>query len=240
MWKFLFKPQAGGVLYHLKARRYAHSLWRSYRLELETLLLGYLPKPHSTGILIGPSSGYCLTQATLDRFQTLIAIDPDASAKRSFLKTFPNTNCHWHLQDAFSFSSRGDFEFLTDLDQRYPDNVFLFCNVLGQIPYLHNSPFTQHSVQFQNWQQHLRTFLENKNWISFHDRLSGPTIKKKWSEHTESPLSNEQVLNSLGWPPQAAIDHWTQDLFPDGPHAYILWHLSRARTHVIEVTGSVR
>lgn len=239
MLKLIFRPKAGGLLYHLRAKKCAQGLWQPFRTHLETALENLTSDKITTAILVGPSGGYCLTSKYLSRFKKVIAIDPDPRAERQFKKIHQNIPIEWLKYEAFGFG-QNQFQLLDQLYNANPNKtVIIFCNVLGQIPYLKSSPFTEDSLELRIWQSELRKFLQNKYWISFHDRLS--------VDHTEishqvvpaaDSLTDQQLVQTFDLKPQNLLSHLTDELFPSGERDYLSWRLSARRTHIIECVGS--
>src|SRR6185369_11877942 len=66
---------AGGINYHLRARRYAKKLWEPFRWSIGEWLLGWAP-PERNLLLVGPSAGYNLQPFLFERFERVIVLEP--------------------------------------------------------------------------------------------------------------------------------------------------------------------
>ena len=58
----------GGLIYHWRAWRYRRSLWRPFIEPLAIWLADWTPAERAL-LLVGPSAGYCLPAALLERFE---------------------------------------------------------------------------------------------------------------------------------------------------------------------------
>ena len=238
MFKVVFRGQAGGLFYHLRAQFHSRSLWNSFRTHLQKSLTQKTPPHVQTAILVGASGGYCLTTTYLSQFKKIIVVDPDPYAQFFFKRRFPTISVQWLQQDAFNFQE-ASFKLLQELYQREQQAVLIFCNVLGQVPFLKGSPYTKDSVQLQKWQINLRQFLINKNWISFHDRLSASTTNTDCISLWSSPqITDQDLAHQFSLQNRPVFAHLTEQLFPDGQRDYLSWALTPKSTHVIECVGS--
>jgi hypothetical protein len=151
--------RSGGFFYHLRALRYKKRLWSGHLDSTAKFLAEWNPQAKSI-LLIGPSGGYSIPRGWLERFDTVIAYEPDPIARFIF-EWRHGVKPRW-IQRRFPFHSPDPF-------RRVPDSVgaILFCNILGQIVIPRPESFASH----------LQKGLEGREWASYHDALSGSRIE---------------------------------------------------------------
>ena len=176
----------GGIVYHARALRYSHRLWLPFREQVGAWLGAWSP-PERSLILFGPSGGYTITAEFLERFDSILCIDPDPLAKRIFLRRFSSLRNRivWRHDDVLDattgrFSTTGLEHLLSD----YPHSALLFCNLIGQLQgWVQRSDSSQAQkegarARFYAWKKRLSELLGGpsslpRSWASYHDRLSG-------------------------------------------------------------------
>jgi len=170
--------ESGGLLWHAKALMRHRTIWADFRDRIDRFLTDWLAdialypgKPVSGVILVGPSGGWCLPQSGfLDHFTHVIAIDPDAAAKKVFLTRHkPTPVSSTGLEQHQTWIPSTFQNVLPALLNRFPDHAVLFCNVLGQLRYQENK--TLERIEFELNQ--IKIAKEGRHWASFHDRISG-------------------------------------------------------------------
>ena len=173
---------------------------------------------NQTLILIGASGGYCLEDYFLERFDKIIAIDPDPLAqwffKKKHSKLFASrqkSGVPISQQGAKAFSSnqknprdflrwlktdqyfaprdgRFDLRLFQTLLLQNPEACVLFSGFLGQLPFLYPKETEGHP--YQEFKKNLASVLEGRVWASFHDRYSGQ-IKPR----VEGAAQSERALD---------------------------------------------
>ena len=229
----------GGLRYHTRALRYAHTLWAPFRQALATWLKNCPLTPQRHLMIIGPSGGYCLTGEFLSRFDQITGVDIDPLASTIFRRRFSNhPNIQWIREDVFRMKNQDtDLSRFRDLIHSDPNAVILFSNVLGQLPFLISEEDARMSIM-RRLGVSLRQHLEGRTWISFHDRTSGP-LPLTFSQPKAFPHAaiDGEIVRDLyrRKPPIELIDHETFELFPKShPRAYFHWELVPRWYHLIE------
>lgn len=233
----IFSP-TGGLIYHARALRYQKRLWAPFRAELGDWLSGWTPRERSL-LLIGPSGGYCLERRFLDRFERLAAVDPDPIAKRIFASRF-RRKIHWSHRDHFSpRGGRFGIEGFRELLAAHPGHAVLFCNFLGQLPFLDTQAALGET--YPQWKRALAQALDGHSWATFHDRLSGPLAPKNLPEHNEFTdiINDARVVETFYTAPSGEgrielADHLSGDLFPGCPRRFFAWQIRPGTWHLIE------
>jgi len=187
-----------------------------------------------------------MPDAFLRKFSELIALEPDPiagfllarRARRLGLRE-PRIERKDKLIRPLLDGSAG----LPELIQAEPGASVIFCNVLGQTRFLMND---QEFLCFKAaFRERLLPALEQRAWLSFHDRFSSalaPAVPAPFT--APARLSDAEVLREF-YPSGAAtgsaalLDHDSEGFFPNQlPHAYFAWQIGRARSHLIEGVSS--
>ncbi len=225
-----FLNSTGGLIYHIRAKRYT-SLWSAHRSAVQSFLENWLIDSDEI-LLIGPSGGYSLPLSWLRSFKRIIAIEPDPLARMIFQSRTGLRPEYLKLK----------------LDLENPDPVIqsfdravpiLFCNILGQLP------VKNEYLAIKN----LNTLLEGRSYASYHDVLSGKGIqvrvptqsnsKKKsvnelraWIKPEDSLVTREKIeLNqhqAYDWFQQAVTNTFEQKF------TYWEWAITPSQTQLIE------
>lgn len=236
-----FNP-AGGVRYHLRARRHREHEWAPFRTALDAWLAGWQPGTRALAI-VGPSGGHCLPKTLLARFERLLCFEPDPTARPLFaarlrdLATPPDLT--WIADDAWIAPVlHGDGVPAAELD----DCALLFANFLGQVAFL--VPDERWSAFRTAWRASLWPLLERVPWASFHDRVSGEIVPRVGAGlHADRPLDDDQIVALYGEDQDGELlDHRAGDLLPRGTrYAYFDWAIVPGRHHLVEgVLGPTR
>jgi hypothetical protein len=234
----------GGVVYHLRARRFARTLWSPFQRALGAWLDDWNPESDSI-VLVGPSAGYCLADRMLARFRDVLVLDPDPiarwllSRRLARLGTARGRLCG---DDLLVRGLLGAGRDLTDLLDDEPQRAVLFCNVLGQVRFLLDDD------AFDTWTAAFRArvvpALDGREWASFHDRVSG-FVAPELGDACESmtALDDAALLARFYAHPRASrsgtdlTDHLASGLWaPAMPRRYFSWELAPGRFHLIEGT----
>ena len=234
--------QSGGLAWHAKAWFRHRRLWADFTSRIAAFLNDWqyaltadiqaqsadaLP-----GLIIcGPSAGWCLPQkGFLERFKSLVFIDPDPLAQRLFGKRHPigrdTTQERIWIDSTFE-------QVLPALLKRHPNHAVLFCNVLGQLRYQDNKPLER--IEFELNQ--LKTMLDGRHWASFHDRISSEVPHTALQEReflepgpVQSIMLAKRVAGQREW-----LDHLTEHVLPAGvKRRFIGWPISPSRLHWVE------
>lgn len=226
---------AGGLRYHWRALRHRRR-WDPFVRALADWLAEWKP-PEPALLLVGPSAGYCLPGRFLARFTMLDVLEPDPLARALLRRRFRALagRMRWHTTDyLLPVAGRA-----AALARDFPGRAILFCNVLGQLPWLH--PAAIEAPSFAAWKAELAESLAHRRWASFHDRLSGrvPPRLAGLSEPFPAPVTEETLLRRF-FPPAGGgdavelEDHDTADLFPGHAHRFLAWEIRPGYFHLIE------
>lgn len=238
------------VQYHYLALKYQNSIWKPFHSYISFFLHTWNPsQTHQKIILIGASGGYALPFSFLEKFESVLVIDPDPLAKYIFrwrFRKLKNTKISWSKEDYLCPDRRKfDPDILKNLIDSHPDSAILFCNILGQLRFIY--PLAAKDTSFLIWKKTLPLILSSVPWASFHDRLSGPFPFKDFhfsdsnsAFRTESHLSNEELIARFcNLPKQSKnhyelLDHFTSDLVPELPKSYTPWTLFPGSYYLVE------
>jgi hypothetical protein len=240
-----FNP-AGGVNYHLRARRHAKKLWEPFRWSLGQWLLGWSP-PEPNLVLVGPSAGYNLQPFLFERFERVVVLEPDPIARWLFRRHLARVPLDRQPQLEF----RGEDhlvhhpERLLALLATLEPSALLFANVLGQITMLLDAEAP--GAELEAVKAGVRAAMSKRSWASFHDRVSGPlppdiegliTSPRRWSD---ADVLERAYHAAPGTGPVFELDdHHSEGFFPEElPHHYLRWELEPGSHHLIEAVASV-
>lgn len=227
---------AGGVLYHLRARRYRNARWEGFRSQLASFFDRWHPDAH-TLVIVGPSGGYCLPLSIVARFDHLLCFEPDPIARFVLsrrLQSLPGTrSITWVTRDAWIEPI---------LNGRPPpigaaagDTAILFSNFVGQLMFLVDE--ARFDDLRNGWRSLVWPLLERAPWASFHDRLSGPIApaldptKRYGARLDDARLLDFYQSHETG----ELLDHASGELLPAGAqYGYLDWPLMPRQHHLIE------
>jgi hypothetical protein len=240
---------AGGLRYHLRARRHAATLWQPFRWALGEWLLGWEP-PEKTLALFGPSGGYCLQPFLFERFEQVVCFEPDPIAFAIFRR---------RIQKA-PLERRPRLERVSeDHLVLYPERLgprlealgqpaILFSNLLGQIPML-LAAAEQQPARIEGVRAAVLAATAERSFASFHDRVSGEE-KPQFEQPlvADGRLSDRELLDFLyqshdvpSIAESGLLDHGSAGYFPEElPCAYFYWELEPELFHLIEAVRSNR
>jgi hypothetical protein len=236
---------AGGIRYHLRARRYSKRLWQPFRGSLGEWLLRWAP-PEPNLLLVGPSAGYNLQPSLFERFEHVSVLEPDPIARLLFRRRLQQAKLSRHprLELITSDHLVHHPERLVPLLHRLGQPALLFCNVLGQLVTLlaHDElDGDRPDPELDAIKSTVRSAIQGRSFCSFHDRVSGalaPSFAgvlpsaRRWSD--AEVIRHAYDVRSLGGPVELH-DHSTEGLFPATlPHSYFHWELSPGQHHLIE------
>ncbi|MEZ4871991.1 MAG: hypothetical protein R2827_07060 [Bdellovibrionales bacterium] len=219
---------SGGLTYHYNSLKYSWNLWRKARKEL---LLRLPPLNDEKIVLIGPSGGYLLESNWLERFESVIAFDPDPLSKTFFNLAHPRLKTIEHKKLYVDFSS--PTQFINDLKSRQFDpekSCILFCNLLGQMAIDQQFDMTC----AKNFIDGLSQF----NLISFHEEFSGQIFPHTTITQRKLFLSAPVNVENLARMSRnnTIRDHQTETLFdPHEKSSYFYWPLTPRSLHLMVV-----
>jgi len=242
-----FNP-AGGVRYHLRARRHRDHEWAPFRAALDRWLAGWQPATRALAI-VGPSGGHCLPGSLVARFDELICFEPDPTARPifasrlRFLAREAGTQAPeltWVADDAWIAPVLDGRGVPADtIESR--GAALLFTNFLGQVSFL--VPDERWMAFRAAWRASLWPLLARVPWASFHDRVSGEIVPRLGDGFGGSqPLTDDEVVALYGDEQNGELlDHRTDDLLPRGAsYTYFDWPIVPGRHHLVEgVLGNV-
>ncbi|HKU42282.1 MAG TPA: hypothetical protein VJR89_29190 [Polyangiales bacterium] len=235
MLQALFNP-AGGLRYHLRARRHAPELWATFRSQLDAFFQAWRPPARSLAV-VGPSGGYCLPLSLLARFDRLVFFEPDPLARLILsrrVRSLPGTrSVAWVSDDVWIQPLlRGGVPPLVSLTR---DTALLFSNFMGQLMFLvPDARWSEFSAAFR---ERVWPTLERVPWASFHDRLSGPIAPSIVENDCRGRrLDDSQVLAWYGAHDSGELlDHNSAEVVPPGSrYGYFHWPLLPDQHHLIE------
>lgn len=230
-----FNP-AGGVRYHLRARRHRDREWAGFRTALDAWLATWRPEADTLAI-VGPSGGHCLPDALLARFTRLVCFEPDPTARPLFaarLRALPAPpELTWIADDRWVEPVlRGDG---APVDLIRDGCALLFANFLGQVAFLVPDG---RWLEFRSaWRASVWPLLATVPWASFHDRVSGEIAPRLGDGLTTArPLDDEQIVALYGDDQDGELlDHRIPDLVPRGAsYTYFDWPIVPGRHHLVE------
>lgn len=226
----LFNP-TGGLVYHLRARRYRNSLWLPFRQQISTFLDSWQP-PEKELLVLGPSGGYTLPTDFLERFEKIWLFDPDRLSPLFFNRNHPSLNIEWSRENLILDNK----QFTTEKMRtwlRGKNVAILFSNLLGQLPLIADVESTQ------DWWRKLQPTLADHSWASYHDLFSFPQFAKLPAVLPAGPVVPQLVEWAIQQQkPLELIDHGTSELFPDSLGTWT-WNFSPQRTHIVGGVWSV-
>jgi hypothetical protein len=231
----MFSP-AGGIIYHIRAMLYLHRLWKPFGDAIAAWLNQWQP-PEKDIIIIGAGGGYFLTPDFLQRFGSILAVDPDPLSGLIFLRRFSAFK-HSIIRDRTDYFLSGDTpgHSLPDLLNKRPEAAVLFSNFLGQIPFLIDDE-KERMRTIIRLHHHLLPSLQGRSWCSYHDRYSGKGNGKEIARlSSDHQMTGEELIRSLcDNPGDDWTDHLTEDFFPGNTrYDYFLWRLTPQASHIIE------
>ncbi len=217
----------GGLVYHLRAKRYRDSLWVPFRNQISQFLDDWTP-PEKELLVLGPSGGYTLTTDFLERFDRVWLMDPDRLAPIFFRKNHSDlrTDVQWSREDLIFEKKRFAPEKLQNwLEDK--EVAVVFSNLLGQLPLLSDVD------QTRAWWTRISPALSNHSWLSYHDVFSFRGNAKLPARLPDGPVVPQLVEWAIQkQKPLELIDHGTSELFPNSLVNWT-WNFSPRRTHVV-------
>ena len=147
---------SGGLRWHLTALRHRRRAWQPFCECVSRWLAGWQPARDKL-LLVGPSAGWTLPEAFVQRFREVRVLEPDPLARLLLARRLAASRPHFDTLDAFAPGG------LAALRERYADHAILFCNVLGQL-----APDEESAA----WCAELRATLAPLAWASWHDIAS--------------------------------------------------------------------
>ncbi|MEW6678207.1 MAG: hypothetical protein AB1421_09830 [Pseudomonadota bacterium] len=219
----MFQP-SGGLVYHLRAWAHQTRLWAPCHRQVRAWLADWLPDADHL-VLVGPSGGYALDRAFLERFDRVSVLEPDALARLVFKRRFPHKGLEFRPDTALS--SPGGFAWLA---RTFPDAAFLFCNLLGQTLVGQGASFDRNA-----WLAELVPALAGRAWASWHDVASTRRPPDSTDVFVQARANLDRVLAHYWHGGELLIqDHDCAALAPDLPRQYTHWSLRPGHYHLVE------
>lgn len=214
----LFDP-SGGLIYQLRAFRYRHSLWAGFHAVVAGWLSEWRPDCRNL-VMIGPNAGHALPPGFLERFEQVIALEPDPIARYLLARRPDARRLRFDKLDCLSTADG-----LALLAARFPGAAVLFSNVLGQV-----------AAPGGSWSALLSRHLQEQHWASYHDVISTTREPDHHAPIQCASLVNLETLLAHFWTRGeiAVTEHETLHLGRRGPFSYALWPITPARWHVVE------
>ena len=241
MLKFALGP-TGGLTYHLIALQ-SQKRWASFKSEVRSFLLERWNPTEPDLILIGPSAGWTLPLDWLSQFKNVVVVEPDPLA-RVILKRRCVQSSQLSFDKRFDrlpwlVSTQDRSEPLRALLDAHPRAAVLFSNVLGQMPLLLPTDFSE--AQHQECRDAFLMALKNRNWASYHDVISGDVsgeLKNQLQLSSKANGNNEfknvaDLAHRFFTQATEVVDHETMWLSQDVEVQYHVWPLTKKRIHVI-------
>jgi hypothetical protein len=234
---------AGGLYYHLRARRRAREQWRPFRDALDGWLAADF-HPTDSLVLVGPSAGYCLTDAFFARFRSIRVLEPDPLARFMLWRRLRALGVPRVALDGADFLVRPLIESKRGLDELLfsePRASVLFANVLGQVSVLVDD--SEYATWHAAFRARMPSALRGRQWASFHDRLWSRVPPSIGSILRAPARLSDDGVRALYAPVSGTVElfeHPTEGLFPEEvPHAYLHWANGPGTHYLIEaVCGS--
>lgn len=235
---------SGGFFYHYNSIKFKNKLWTNYIITLNKWLMEKVEDKEKKVCLIGVSAGHSLTSDFISRFSDITIIEPDPLARLIFKYKFLKSTLNFDFKNYFSYHKKDNYFIFNELftDQSQQNNYILFCNLLGQIPYLKTNA-TSSDFLYEN----IPPLLSQHSWISYHDLISFKLHKKftNFKSLNEVNLKKgiwdvQQLIESITNAPKRklnVIEHATNKLF-DGLRQkksfLIPWERTPNHWHIIE------
>jgi hypothetical protein len=212
---------SGGLVWHLRALRYRNTLWQPFRLTVGDWLRNWQP-PVDKLVLVGPSAGYTLNQEFLQRWQAVLALEPDPLARWLLRKRYREVR--WRFEDADVLGGTGS------LAQSFAGHAMLFVNVLGQIA-------PRDAADATRWRLALRERLAGMHWASYHDVISTQRAPDETVTQQSSAATLDELLSHFWRGGELEIvEHGSFGL--GQPGHYCIWPLRPGHYHLVEwLTG---
>lgn len=230
---------SGGLLYHLKALRYADELWAPFRRQVAHWLARALPAGDEL-LLVGPSAGHCLPLEQLARFRRLYVLEPDPLARLLLRSRIRGPELHFEHRDLLVAPLLSGRVGLDTFLERRPNASVLFCDLLGQVQLELDD---EQQLRFQGeFQRRLLPLLAGRPWASFHDRWS--LDRSSGAPRLPSLVAFDRVPSDqelgMAWfgaegSQITVLDHATSELFTaPGPRRYFAWQITPDALHIVE------
>ena len=250
-WTRKLLPPSGGFFYHYLALRFSRSLWQPFRRDVSRWLQSWNPTANEL-IIFGSSAGYSLPKTFLEKFDRVIAVEPDPLARILLKRRFAKAKIIFEIdrdllapipEDFAGSTAKAAVGKLQTFLARYPNAAVLFANVLGQLPlefpHLSDQIFASHLVA-------VRAAVRGRQWASYHDLLStwARPRQKQAFVLPAGPLDLTDFASKYLEPPATTdtrleiTDHQTHSLAAGEPVQCAWWELAPGRFHLIGFLSS--
>lgn len=213
---------SGGLIYHLRALRHRHGLWRSFHGVVAGWLDAWQPERRRL-VLVGPNAGHALPAGFLARFDEVLALEPDPLARHWLARRPDAARLRFVARDCLSTPDG-----LAGLASAFPDAAVLFSNVLGQLP-----------APEATWSSLLNQHLAGQPWASYHDVASTERPPQCTTPVTLAGKDDLETTLARFWQggTLTVSDHETFQLGGRGPFSYVPWQLAPGRWQLVEWTA---
>lgn len=234
--------QAGGLVYHFRARRHREGLWQPFVRAIASWLAEVLPTSEEL-ILVGPSAAHCLPVEHLSGFARVTVLEPDGLSRLLLGRRLRPSQLTSRGDDLLVTPLLSGGPGLDDLLRAQPRASLLFCNLLGQLQF--GLTDERHAAWRAAFRARVVPELKGRRWASFHDRwsldraVSEPPLPVE-VRFERAPSDDELGAALFGptGPPVTVLDHGTARLFSEpGPRRYFTWQLTPEALHVVEAVS---
>jgi hypothetical protein len=200
-------------------------------------------QPHSNQLLLlGPSAGWMLPSAWLQRFESIHAMDMDPLARGLF--TWRHGPALKAAGVLWQYHSGDALAELPRLLTAHPKACVLFDNLLGQLRF-HAPAWKDPTIHIPLQLARLKRLLQGREWGSVHDLVSGPAAGLPLAQdfpavrRSLKPPGDGQPPD-LEWlaaakPQGPWLDHLTDQVFPAGTALQdIAWAFKPAYWHWLQ------
>lgn len=227
----LIRP-SGGLTYHLRAT-FAGNRWRPFTDGVAKWLRSWNPVNDEL-ILLGPSGGYTLPPAILQRFKKIHAFDLDPLAAFFFHRR--HSPAEFHREDLFWLKGSLSVHALKTVLDKHPRAAILFSNLLGQLPLegkINETDFKKYLVE-------LSAVLKDREYATYHDLYSITGVPDSVHYLLLNELQRGTLITQskyLAQSPFAVVtDHLlTEHEWPGQPTpALMAWSIGPGTLHIVE------
>lgn len=208
---------SGGLVYHWRALRYRRRVWQPFVAQVARWLADWQP-PQRELVLVGPSAGYTLDRAFLERFTRVIVLEPDPLARSLLRRRFAGIPFEEGRVDCFA-----GLDGPRALSQAYPHAAILFSNSLGQ----------QSERLGADWLTALPQALAAHSWATYHDVVAVERAPLRNAvREAVAGESFEMLLGAFWGGGQLEVcDHASFGVLP--AQAHTVWALTPQWHHLI-------
>lgn len=212
-----FVDDSGGLGYHWRALRYRRTLWQDFAAQVARWLAAWRP-PQRDLVIVGPSAGYTLARAFLERFASVTILEPDPFARLLLRRRFPFIP---FMSGSLDCMAGAEGPYL--LAATYPQAAILFANVIGQ----------KIAALPPAWAPALHNALREHSWASYHDVIATTRMPRMASACTfDANARLEDVLETFWGGDELVIhDHGSFGVLPS--HEFTTWQITPQQCQLV-------